>query len=456
MSTPDPTSIQQLARFASETQYENLPALTVLAVKRALLDYLACAIAGADLPVARGLRDYLVEQGGAPRATVIASAHKLDAPSAAFVNGAAAHGLDFDDGHTRSSAHPGGVIFSAVLATAEGIDASPRAMIAAAAVGYEVMLRIASAIHPTSAMAGWHNTPVAGVFGAAAATGSLLRLDPARMENAIGLASSFAGGIRQYLTDGADVKRLHPGKAARDGVICAELAKRGITGSRDALEGQNGLFRATVRGDAKTDGLTKDLGQTFEIDTVYFKPYPCCRHFHAAIDGVLTLRNESQISATEIEEIEIGLYRVGAYGHDHIRAETLLDAQMSAPCAVALALTRGGVSALGLEPKTFTEPLMQDLLAKTRVYVDDDCEALYPTRRSGVVRLRLSDGRTLEKRVIDPRGEGENPMTDEDLILKFRSNCDDVLGIESAGALIGEVMSFESRPTSAELFKLLK
>lgn len=456
MSDTQITSTAHLARFASATRYEHLPATTVRAVKRALLDYLACTVPGADLSVAHALRSYLAELGGAPQATVIGGSIKLDVPAAAFINGAAAHGLDFDDGHTRSSAHPGGVIFSAVLAKAEAIGAEPRAIITAAAVGYEVMLRIASTIHPVSAMAGWHNTPVAGVFGAAAATGSLLGLDAARMQDALGLASSFAGGIRQYLVDGAEVKRLHPGKAARDGVVCAELAKRGVTGSQDALEGKNGLFRAILGDQAGADMLTRDLGRAFEIDTVYFKPYPCCRHFHAALDGVFILKDAGGIDLTEIEEIEIGLYRVGAYGHDHIRAETLLDAQMSAPCAVALALTREGVGAKDFEPRTFDDPALQDLLSKTRVYVDDECEALYPGRRSGLVRLRFRDGRIAEKRVIDPRGEGENPLTDDDLIAKFQANCAEKLGAARAGELVSMILSFEERPSSAPLFDLLK
>jgi 2-methylcitrate dehydratase PrpD len=450
------TSTEHLARHAALTRFEDLPATTVHAVKRALLDYLACAVAGADLPVTRGVRAYVASLGGAPQASVIAGSMKLDAPSAAFVNGTAAHGLDFDDGHTRSSAHPGGVIFSAVLAKAEALGAHPQRMIVAAAVGYEVMLRIASAIHPASAMAGWHNTPVAGVFGATAATGSLLALNVAQMRNALGLASSFAGGIRQYLIDGSEVKRLHPGKAARDGLFCAELARQGITGSDDALEGKNGLFRAVVGDRGKPQLSTRDFGCPFEIDSVYFKPYPCCRHFHAALDGVLALKKEVDIPLSGIDSIEIGLYRVGAYGHDHVRAETLLDAQMSAPCAVVLALTHERVSAQGFEPQTFASSLMQELLSKTRVFVDEECEALYPRQRSGMVRIRLRDGRVLEKRVIDPRGEGANPLSDEDLIAKFVANGEAKLGAARTQAIISQVMSFDRQAGSVELFKLLR
>lgn len=168
------------------------------------------------------------------------------------------------------------------------------------------------------------------------------------------------------------------------------------------------------------------------------------------------MKNEREIPLTEIDGIEIGLYRVGAYGHDHVRAETLLDAQMSAPCAVVLALTQDQVSVQGFEPKTFAQPLLQDLLSKTRVYVDEDCEALYPGRRSGVIRIRLLDGRVLEKRVIDPRGEGANPLTDDELIAKFTANCQARLGTSRTEAIISQVMSYDRQVSSAELFQLLR
>src|SRR5690606_17344395 len=151
------------------------------------------------------------------------------------------HGLDFDDGTTQGSAHPSGAVFPAVLAAAEQHGATPRDVVLATAVGYDVMIRIAAAMHPTTARKGFHNTALAGVFGAAAAVPSLLKLDAAQAGHALGLAGSFAGGIRAYLDDGAEVKRIHPGKAARDGLVCAELAKRGITGPGRVLEARYGF-----------------------------------------------------------------------------------------------------------------------------------------------------------------------------------------------------------------------
>ncbi len=425
-----------LAHHVATTDISSFSEDVVHAFRRAFVDYLACALPGADLPVTQAVRRWALAQGSRPVATVIGTPNKLSAPEAALVNGAAAHGLDFDDGQTRGSVHPGGSVFSAALAAAERDGASMSDFIGAVVLGYDVLLRVASAMHPASARRGWHNTPVAGVFGATAVAARIAHLDSLTTRDAFGLAASFAGGIRQYLRDGAEVKRLHPGKAARDGLVCGGLAAEGITGAIECLEGAEGLFRTMIDGQADSDQIHKGLGQQFLITTAYFKPYPCCRHFHAALDAALMLRQEEQLTSRDIERAEIGMYSVGVQGHDHVTARNLLEAQMSAPCALAVALMHGGVGAAAFEPSSFSEPEAQRLLGATRVYVDPECDRAYPGVRSGVVRLHLVNGRMIERRVLDPRGEGSNPLTDDDLSRKFLDNAPAILGKDRATRLL--------------------
>lgn len=412
-----------LARYVTTTQNAQFSEAVIHAFRRAFVDYLACALAGANLPVTLAVRRWAEAEGTRPVATAIGSGVRLSAPDAALVNGAAAHGLDFDDGQTRGSVHPGGVIFSAALAAAEKRGARMSDFVGGVVLGYDVLLRIASTMHPASAKKGWHNTPVSGVFGAAAVASRIWGLDAEATRNAFGIAASFAGGIREYLHDGAEVKRLHPGKAARDGLICAGLAAEGITGAIEALEGADGLFRATVENRVDINQIHDRLGEHFLITTAYFKPYPCCRHFHAAIDATLDLRQEAGLASTDVIGVEIGLYGVGAHGHDHLAARNLLEAQMSAPCAMASALIHGRLGAAHFEPAVFADMEPQRLLAATRVYVDEECERAYPGVRSGVVTLQLADGRRLERRVLDPRGEGDKPLSDADLSRKFLDNA---------------------------------
>lgn len=444
-----------LARHVADTSGAAFAPDVVHAFRRAFVDYLACALAGADLPVTTALRKWAVAQGSRPVAMAIGAGVRLSAPEAAFVNGAAAHGLDFDDGQTRGSVHPGGSIFSAALAVAERNGASMADFIAGAVLGYDVLLRIASAMHPASAKRGWHNTPVSGVFGATAVAARIGHLDAFTTQNAFGIASSFAGGIREYLHDGAEVKRLHPGKAARDGIVCADLAAEGITGALACLDGADGLFRAMIDNQVDTRQITEGLGTNFLIKTAYFKPFPCCRHFHSAIDAALELRSEENLSPQDVAGVEIGLYGVGAHGHDHKRANNLLEAQMSAPCAVAAALIHGRLSAADFEPVKFEGAEAQRLLGVTEVYVDEACERAYPTTRSGVIALRLADGRRIERRVLDPRGEGGNPMSDDDLGGKFLENASARLGGDRAARLLDLVWSADRDADLSAILALL-
>jgi len=445
----------KIAAHVANARYEGLSPEVVHALKRALLDHVACAVAGASMPVSRTLLSYFLETDATRVATVIGAGAKLSAPNAALVNGANTHGLDFDDGTTHGSAHPSGAIFPAVLAAAEQHGSSPRQIILAAVVGYDVMIRIAAAMHPFTARQGFHNTPLAGVFGAAAAVSSLFRLDATQANHALGLAGSFAGGIRQYLDDGAEIKRIHPGKAARDGMLCAEFARRGITGPAKVLEGRYGFADTHVGGQLKWDRLLDGLGHRYEISNVYFKPFPCCRHYHSAMDGIQSLRTAHGIRAEDVTTLRIGLYSVGVNGHDHKHCDNVLDAQMSAPVGAALALADGDVAAHSFLPDSLARPEVQRLVEIAETRVDEECERMYPGRRSGVVEIGLKNGHRLEARVLDPKGEGENPMSDADLERKFTANCVPVIGKEKCDAVLDAVWRFDEARLLAPLLRLL-
>jgi 2-methylcitrate dehydratase PrpD len=450
MDTIDPSTRQRglgasrkLAAHAAGLTYDRLPSQAVHAFKRALLDYLTCAVAGSRQDEPRLLLEYFAEWDKSGEAAIVGHKARLACPNAAFVNGTATHSLDFDDGLTRGSVHPAGFVFPALLAIAEKTEASARELIVAGVAAYDVALRIASAMHPTSQFRGFHNTPTAGVFGAAAGVSRLFKLDAGVTLNALGLAGSFAAGLREYVEEGAQVKRIHPGKAARDGITCAEFARRGLTGPGTVLEGRHGFFQVAVDGAVDWDFLLSGLGQRFEITNVYFKPYPACRHFHAALDAVRELRTREGVTLDSIASVDIGMYALGVRGHDHRHAYNLLDAQMSAPVSTALALVYGDVTAATYDRASLEKPEVRRLTEATNVHVDPECERIYPGRRGGVAKLTLKDGRTLEKRVLDPRGEGENQMSDEDLAHKFRSNCEPIIGKPRCDELLDSVWTIE-------------
>lgn len=433
-----------------------VPPAAQLAFRKALTDYLTCALLGARQPANDALVQALsaTEPGG--DCTVYGRTERFSAGMAALANGANAHALDFDDGYTRGSTHPGGVVFSAALAVAERENALPETLMRAVVAGYEVMLRISAAIHPGSARRGWHNTAVAGVFGATAAAALIQNLGREALLNAFGMAASFAGGLRAFLSNGADVKRLHPGKAARDGIFCADLARHGLTGPEGALSGPLGFFGAFVNHEEDTTCLAGAADGHFLIEDIYFKPYPCCRHFHAALDAVLWLRRDLAVDPAAVTGMTIGLYRSGAHGHDHKHAVSLLDAQMSAPVTVALALATGALTLGSYAAQTLARPEIRRLVEIAETVVDPECDGLYPGRRSGRVTLTLADGRSADRLVLDPRGEGGNPLSADEIDAKLLTNIGADRSAEYAERLLGLVQGLGAQPSLSPLFSMLR
>jgi 2-methylcitrate dehydratase PrpD len=251
------------------------------------------------------------------------------------------------------------------------------------------------------------------------------------------------------------VKRIHPGKAARDGLLCAEFAKRGITGPGKVLEGRYGFADTHAGGEFKWERLLKQLGSRWEIAGIYFKPYPCCRHYHSAIDGIIALRDEHGIRPQDVESLRIGLYAVGVNGHDHKHCDNILDAQMSAPVGAALALVDGEIGAHQFLPESLARPEVKRVIGISDTQLDPECERLYPGRRSGAVEIGLKGGKKVSARVLDPRGEGENPMSDADLERKFVANCEPLIGRSRCDEVLRTVWSFEKAQDAGALLRLL-
>ena len=417
---------RRIAQWASAAEAPTLPPEVRHHGRRMIIDYLAAAAAGSGTELSRTLREHFRVTEPGQAATVIGGP-RLTATAAAYVNGAAAHGLELDDGYTPGSVHPGACVVPAVLAAGESRGASIDDVAAAVVVGVEVTARIAEAGHPSVLRAGFHNTPVAGVFGATAGVGRLLRLSPDALSGALGLAGSAAGGLREYHADGSEVKRLHTGKAARDGVMSAQLAGAGIAGPHTILEGHDGYFAAFARGTWKPDVLLDGLGTTWRAMRTYVKPYPCCRHLHGAIDAARQLRAAVGDDLTRIEQIRIGTFDLAAR-LDRTSPSTVMQAQFSLPFAVSAALRHGTVDLGTFEPEGLADPDVRALAERVSVHLDESAQAAYPRERAAEVEITLHGGQVLRTRVHHPLGEPENPLSDADIEQKFRTLALPVLG----------------------------
>jgi 2-methylcitrate dehydratase PrpD len=401
-----------------------------------LLDVLGVTVRGAQTPVARTVRSVMA-------ATMPGSSHVVGTreraalPAAIYANGVAAHALELDDGYTRGSVHPSAVVFPAALAVAEDVGATVGQLVDALAVGAEVTCRIAEAGHPETYWRGFHNTPLAGVFGAAAATGFLSGLDSRAMASALGLACSHSSGLFEFVEDGADVKRLHPGMAARDGWQCAVLAAAGISGPGRALEGRRGYFQAFTGAVGEAPKKVLDgLGMTWRIHEAYIKPHACCRALHASVDALLHLRQVEGLQWADVEELTVTTYRKAAE-YSGTRIESLLDAQMSLPVAAVLALRFGRVGMDELAWAASATGLREDL---DRIVVQHSTEmdALYPPLRPTSVHVKTKAG-MLEHYVERPYGEPGNSMSPADLQEKFLALASPVIGDGAAADLLDAV-----------------
>jgi 2-methylcitrate dehydratase PrpD len=406
------------------------------------LDYLCAVITGAQTEVGKKVLQYFQAVDEKGSAAVFGRQVRLNHLHAAFVNGTSAHCLDFDDGYTKGSVHPGGVIFSAVLAVAEKEGSAVEDVIRAVVAGYEVTIRIASVIHPASRENGYHNTPVAGVFGAAAAVSCLLGLTFEQVVGALGNASSFAGGTFAFLGSGSEIKRLHPGIAARDGIVAAELARENLLGPSEIFEKPGGVFDIFARGKINQALAKAPIGEQFEIMNVYFKPYPCCRHLHVVMDAMKKLKEQHQLDWKQISGIKVGVNRVTSH-HGHRVCESLLDAQMSIPYVVGVALLDEEITVKSFDLERTDRQQIEQIMQLVDVELDEDCESVYPQKRKTNLAVQMQSGDVLKIAYDGVKGEHPNPMSMEDLEKKLIENGADILGREKITALIHKVRRLE-------------
>ena len=391
--------------------------------EKLLLDVAGLCVAARRTDYARASLAGWEASGGC---TAIGHSRTLDAAGAAFVNGTAAHGEDFDDTFEGGPVHAGAVIVPAVLAIAERNKIEGRDALRGIAVGAEVMCRASLVAPKLIHKAGFHPTAVLGAMGAAAAAATALRFSKHQFVNALGIAGSMAAGIIEYLAEGAWTKRMHPGWAAQSGIRAADLARAGFVGPRAVFEGMHGLFHGFARtADGDWDKLVGGFGERWVANSLAFKPYACGTMTQPYVDCARRLAQKG-VRAEEVVEMvceaaEGTVHRLWEPLADKQRPPNAYFAKFSQPYCIAAGFVLGHA---GLE--AFTEERVRDgrlrsLAAKVRYEIDPDNP--YPDEFTGHVRARLKDGRTLEERQGHLRGGRNEPLSRAEIEEKFRLNC---------------------------------
>jgi len=425
MRSPDLPKIalaEQLAQKIAALDAAKLPHAVRRKCEELLIDVVGLAVTACNEDYVKSTLAACDDDGPC---TAIGYARTLSAAAAALVNGTAIHGEDFDDTFEGGPVHTGAVIVPAVLAACERHQRDGKAALLGIAVGVETMCRLSLVAPTLTHKAGFHPTAVFGTMGAASGVGTALGLTPRQLVDALGNAGSMAGGIIEYLAEGAWTKRLHAGWAAQAGIRAALLGRAGFFGPRTVFEGVHGFFYAFAH---TTDGdfaaVTEGFGAHWVTQTLAFKPYPCGTMTHPYIDCARRLGR--RVRADDVVEMvcDVGegtVHRLWEPLPAKQRPANGYAGKFSTPYCIAAGFVRGNVALSDFSDDAARDPAVLALAAKVRYRIDP--QNPYPKNFTGHIRATLRDGSVLEERQPHMRGGAHEPLTRADLEEKFLLNA---------------------------------
>ena len=398
---------KELADYIVGLTYEDLPPKVVHQAKRVILDSLGTMYMGSRKEEAAGIKRFLKGMSAPEECTVVGAGLKTTPTWAAWANAAYAQVHDCNDGHREAAAyggssHPGRVAIPTALAMGEKLGASGKDVIAAIVVGYDVATKIR----------GMKDRPPASAYCSAAIASKLLGLDADQTRFAMGMAGYHSPkGFPQ--TRGLDTNFLSNGYQAKVGIEAAMLAKEGLNGPKI---GDDNRLSPRFR--------NRGLGEDYEVMNVYIKPYPTCRMTHGAVDAILELKKEHEITPENVEEVQVNQLTHGMYiTEDKVGPDSYYKyCQFNLPYIAAAAIADGEVTEDQFTRERIADPAIHELAAKIKVTPDEGLDSIYPEEcRPTTVEVDLKDGTTLNKRIDYPKGEPRNPPTDDELLEKFAS-----------------------------------
>ncbi len=448
---------QQLAAFASQLQFDDIPDATIRRIKLCLLDAAGCALFASTLPWGKILSDYVIDQQGREQAYIWGRHQRVPAAMAALVNGTLIHGFELDDLHKASILHPSSAVMPAALAIAEAQGGiSGRAFLTACVAGFEVGARAGMSVGTAHLVQGFHPTGTHGTVAAAAAAGRLLGLDPKQMEHAISIAATQASGLMAAQFESM-VKRMHAGRASQSGVYGAELAERGFTGIDDVFEAPYGGYCSTLSTAPNPAVIAQDLGTVFETEKVGFKVYSCCGSCHTSVEAARRIRARQKIAPADIERIEVSssmatLLHVGW----PYEPRSITSAQMNLPYCLAVTLIDGDAFVEQFTAERIVEKSVCELASRVEVKHDSAFDALGPSGRHKVhVAIYMKNGVCLEEAVDHAKGSDQNPLTPDEVVEKFHRIAASVCGETWSTDAFELMMSLETLSSTDPLSDLL-
>lgn len=450
----------ELASWAADTQFEDLPADVVESTKLRILDVIGLSLAGAETAFGRFTREAAVAMSSAGPCRILGFGDRVGVTAAAFANGSLSQALEYDDTHNESIVHMSSPAVAAALALAEFTPVSGRELITAIAIGNEVSCRVGSVSSGELHKRGFHPTGLFATFGTAILASKLLSLDAAAMARAAGIAGSFAGGLLECWVDGTQTKFLHPGWSAQSGITAAMLARSGVTGPAEVFEGRWGLFASHVQdAGAHRDfaRINDRLGSHWESRNSSFKPFPAAHVIHPYISAAIRLRNRHGIQPSEIERVDCPVASFIVSIVCEPTSEKYAPAsdshgRVSLQYSIAEALYFGQLGKHAYSDQSRANPEILELTKRVHYYIDPEYPG--PGRFKGTVTITLKDGREFIEVEEYNRGSAENPMSYGELRAKFEENAAQFLGADDRAQLAAEVQRAEKLPDAKYIVDL--
>lgn len=456
------TYADRLAEFAVDLQPEDVPENLIRQAELSTLDFFGVVLAGARTPAGQLIGEYARAHGGAAEATLIGSHERVALAAAVLANGTRAHSVELDDheAHMRSKVHPGVVVMPAAWAVSEitgpvaGLE-----FLTAMIVGYDVIGRLSAATSYPDFLGkarGFHTTGLFGSFAAAATAGRLLGLTSDQISSAFGICGSMCAGLQETVNAGAMMKPFHAGWSAQSGVIAAQLAARGYVGPRSVFEGKRGFYRAYCGdGDYDLSVIDRDLGSEFDIALIMYKPYACAGGIHPALTAIDKLREAHSFSWTDVERVVV---RTSEHARDSFATPHDVKcappsgnaAQHSLPFSVAVLLVDGVALIEQFTNEAVRRSEVLDVARRVEVQADPGIHSDDPEDEPADVTVHLRDGEVLQRDVRGGLGSLAVPMTEQQLIDKYRLLATPLIG-EAAVTVERRALALRSEDDVSDL-----
>lgn len=429
---------------------QKIPSAVMARARRSLLDYLAVTCAGTAFQKEKleGYFNFACPEKGDFNA--IGTGKSLVLKESVFLNGLNAHALDFDDGTNSGIIHLGSPIFSLLIPLSQRYNIGVDEMLKAAIIGYEASYTLAVSIQPQHKAMGFHATGTCGTIGATLAAAYMLGFTEEERYQAFATSCVSVSGMLKVLDDGSELKPYNVAKTALLSLTSLQLAKAGFKGHVDPMGGYRGFLKM-MTGDENTPIKSTLLNGTYAIMKSYTKPYASCRYTHPPVEAAIHLRNQFGLKPEAIEKIKVETYSLAVSGHDHTDIASPYSAKMSTPYSTAVALIYGKAGLKEFEQACLTDATVKALTKKVEVVSDEEMSRIFPEKQSAMLTV-TTHSNTYSDRVDFPKGEPENPMSEEE----FRGRYEDLMAYGQVDRAVFEsIYKMVSKP-NAKVSELIK